>query len=125
MLAAAQRLRRRTEFATTIRRGVRVSRGAVVVHLIVSVDHQTPASLLPETRRVQVGFVVSRAVGGAVDRNRVKRQLRQVVRSRLDLLPDGSALVVRALPAAAGRGSARLGADLDAAVSAAVSRVRR
>ncbi len=39
------------------------------------------------------------------------------MRERLHLLPPGSTLVVRALPAAAGASSAELSADLDAALS--------
>ena len=48
------------------------------------------------------------------DRNTVTRRLRALVRDRLDTLPPGSALVVRALPGAAGATSADLAADLDA-----------
>jgi ribonuclease P protein component len=65
----------------------------------------------------RVGFVVSRTVGGAVGRNAVRRRLRHLMRERLHLLPPGSTLVVRALPAAAGASSAELSADLDAALS--------
>jgi ribonuclease P protein component len=46
------------------------------------------------------GFAVSRAVGGAVVRNRVKRRLRAIVAERIGGLPPGSKVVVRALPAA-------------------------
>lgn len=49
----------------------------------------------------RVGFVVSRAVGVAVVRNRVKRRLRHAVRDRLEQVPQGAVLVVRAQPAAA------------------------
>lgn len=59
---------------------------------------------------------MSKAVGGAVVRNRVKRRLRHLVAERLDLLPPGSMLVVRALPAAAEADYATLGRDLDAAL---------
>jgi ribonuclease P protein component len=48
-----------------------------------------------------VGFVVSKAVGNAVVRNRVKRRLRASIASRLKQLPLGSLLVVRALAPAA------------------------
>lgn len=65
----------------------------------------------------RVGFVVGRTVGGAVERNAVRRRLRHLMRERLHLLPPGSTLVVRALPAAATVSSADLGADLDAALS--------
>lgn len=62
---------------------------------------------------VHVGIVVSRAVGNAVVRNRVKRRLRHVLRQRLTHLPTGSSLVVRALPAAAEASGGRLTSDLD------------
>jgi len=65
----------------------------------------------------RVGFVVSRAVGIAVVRTRVKRRLRHLVRQRIAALPDGAVLVVRALPAAAAATSAGLARDLDAALS--------
>ena len=62
----------------------------------------------------QVGFVVSKAVGPAVVRNRVRRRLRHLVRDRLDLLGPGSTVVVRALPAAARATTSVLIHDLDA-----------
>lgn len=76
-------------------------------------------SVDPHTR---VGFVVSRAVGGAVRRNLVKRRLRALVSQRLDdgsLSRSSTLLVVRALPAAATSSFTRLGDDLDAALRAA------
>jgi ribonuclease P protein component len=49
----------------------------------------------------RVGFVVSKAVGNAVVRNRTKRRLRASVATRLTGIPTGLDLVVRANPAAA------------------------
>jgi ribonuclease P protein component len=63
-----------------------------------------------------VGFVVSKAVGNAVARNRVKRRLREITRARLDLLPDAALLVVRALPASAQASYDALERDVDAAL---------
>ena len=79
----------------------------MVVHLWVDTD--------AEPGPVQVGFTVSKAVGNAATRNRVKRRLRHLTREHLqalDGLPGRAALVVRALPAAAEASYARLGADL-------------
>ena len=67
-----------------------------------------------------MGFVVSRAVGGSVVRHTVARRLRHLVRARLAALPEGCALVVRALPGSATASSGALGADLDAALERAV-----
>ena len=69
----------------------------------------------------RVGFVVGRAVGNSVVRHRTVRRLRHLVRDRLDRLPAGSILVVRALPPAAGADSAALGRDLDAALARLLS----
>ncbi len=70
----------------------------------------------------RAGFVVSKAVGGSVVRHAVARRLRHLVRGRLDLLPAGSRLVVRALPPSASASSAALALDLDAALQRALRR---
>jgi ribonuclease P protein component len=59
---------------------------------------------------------VSKAVGGAVVRNKVKRRLRHLMRDRVALFPPGSLVVVRALPGAGDADHAQLARDLDAAV---------
>jgi ribonuclease P protein component len=129
VLAAAQRLRRSTDFAAAVRGGRRAGRGAVVVHLTLPAAPGSSTPTSPEPARdtgaeqpsapTRAGFVVSKAVGPAVVRNRVRRRLRHLVRERLGQLPAGSTLVVRALPAAADASYQRLGADLDAALAAA------
>jgi ribonuclease P protein component len=129
VLTAAQRLRRSTDFAAAVRGGRRAGRGVVVVHLTVPTTSDPVTSTSPKPARdtdaeqpsvpARAGFVVSKAVGNAVVRNRVKRRLRALVRERLADLPGGSTLVVRALPAAAEASYPRLGADLDAAIAVA------
>ena len=52
----------------------------------------------------RLGFAVPKAVGNAVVRNRIKRQLREIVRERLDGVPatnDYVLVVRRGLPEAA------------------------
>jgi ribonuclease P protein component len=115
VLAVAQRLRRREQFAATIHRGKRTGRGALVVHL-----HLMRESGNGEALPARAGFVVSKAVGNAVTRNKVRRRLRHLLRDRLPTLPLSAELVVRALPAAAQRTSAELGSDLDTALAAAL-----
>ena len=78
----------------------------------------------PDPGSAQVGFVVSRAVGGAVVRNRVRRRLRHLVRDRLVDLPGGAVLVVRALPAAAGAPYDELRADLARCLERVLPRVQ-
>ena len=104
MLDRRHRLTTPVDFSTAIRGGRRAGTRTLVLHL--------GDSRLDESR---VGFVVSKAVGNAVHRNRVKRRLRHVVRDRLESLPDRSLLVVRALPASSTATYDALGQDFDAA----------
>ncbi|MCX4692203.1 ribonuclease P protein component [Streptomyces sp. NBC_01408] len=115
MLSPENRLRRREDFASAVRRGRRAGRPLLVVHLRTSgsTDPHEPGEIDPSTR---AGFVVSKAVGGAVVRNRVKRRLRHLVRDRLAQLPAGSLVVVRALPGSGDAGPDELARDLDAAL---------
>ncbi|WP_194896976.1 ribonuclease P protein component [Catenulispora pinisilvae] len=112
MLSSAHRMRRSADFGAAVRGGRRAGRTTLVAHLAVPSDPPPAAA----DAAVLAGFVVSKAVGPAVVRTAVKRRLRHLVRDRLDLLPAGSRLVVRALPAAATADSATLGADLDSAL---------
>ena len=112
MLAAEQRLRDSDDFRRTVRSGRRSGGAALVVHLLVDAGSPTPT---------RVGFVVSKAVGNAVVRNRVKRRLRHVVKDCLAEVPASATLVVRALPPAAELDSAELRAEL----TRCLQRVRR
>ncbi|MBZ5738187.1 ribonuclease P protein component [Nocardioides mangrovi] len=105
MLSSAHRLTDGASFRDATRRGRRSGSRTVVVHLAVPAE----ASAAPP----QVGFVVSKAVGNAVVRNRVKRRLRHLAREHVSSLPGSAVLVVRALPAAASASSAELRADLE------------
>lgn len=91
---------------------MRAGNATVVVHM-----HRQSLDPPGSTR---VGFVVSKGVGNAVVRNRVKRRLRHLVRE-LDT-PSAVDAVVRALPpAAADPGT--LAADLASAWSRAAKKV--
>lgn len=119
MLAAAQRVRDRADFTEVVRVGRRAGRGCLVVHLLLpAMKHTDEPGVDVPVSGSRAGFIVSKAVGDAVVRNKVRRRLRHLVRPRLASLPAGATLVVRALPAAAGNSSAGLGSDLDAAISA-------
>ena len=76
----------------------------MVVHLLA------PERGLGQPR---VGFVVSKAVGRAVIRNRVARRLRHLARERTAGLPPHGMLVVRALPSAADASYDELARELD------------
>jgi ribonuclease P protein component len=106
VLPQQARVRRPQQFRLVTRTGRRAGGRTVTAHLL----------LTPDGEPAKVGFVVSRAVGSAVVRNRVKRRLREIMRVRLADLPDGCMLVLRAQPAAAQAGQADLAADVDQAL---------
>jgi ribonuclease P protein component len=114
VLSAANRLTDAESYRTVIRSGRRAGSRTLVVHLGTS-EPDAPA---------RAGFVVSKAVGNAVVRNRVKRRLRHLTREHLPSLqglPGSAVLVVRALPVAASASYAELGADLDRCLSRVMS----
>lgn len=123
MLTAGHRIRRRVDFADTVRRGRRAARPTLVVHLLAPADlvGAGPLDTDPSTPPARAGFVVSRSVGNSVVRHRVTRQLRHLVADRLPGLVAGSLLVVRALPPAAGASAQVLAHDLDRALARAVA----
>jgi ribonuclease P protein component len=71
----------------------------------------------------RVGMVVARSVGGAVVRNKVRRRLCGVVVDERMFLPDGTDLVVRALPAAAQATYGQLSSDFGRALRALPARM--
>ena len=105
MLPRPHRVRLPADFRRILRRGRKAGRRRLSVH-----------ALEGDRGGSRAGFVVGRSVGGSVERHRVTRRLRHLVGERLADLPEGTALVVRAHPAAAGSTSAELGVDLDAAL---------
>nr|WP_238357057.1 ribonuclease P protein component [Kribbella italica] len=113
----SHRLRRSDDFRRAVRSGRRAGRRAVVVHFLDqhSLSGSGVVAGSPDDA-ARVGFVVSKAVGNAVVRNRVHRRLRAVLASRLPELTTGSLTVVRALPAAATASYAELVADVDGAL---------
>nr|WP_238473712.1 ribonuclease P protein component [Nocardioides cavernaquae] len=94
------------DFRSATRHGRRAGTRTLVAHLWV------PSEELP----ARVGFVVSKAVGPAVTRNRVKRRLRHLAREQVSSLPGSAVLVIRALPASADASYDELGRDLATAL---------
>lgn len=86
-----RRLRRHGEFVRAQRSGRRVG----TRHFTLLVALQPPPPRAP-----RMGLVVSRAIGDAVRRNRVKRLCRECFRLSSGLLPRGVDLVVIARPGA-------------------------
>ncbi|WP_433012871.1 ribonuclease P protein component [Kribbella sp. CA-294648] len=109
MLPASNRLRRSDDFRRAVRSGRRAGRRAVVVH------HLSPGPG-SSAEPARVGFVVNKAVGNAVLRNRVHRRLRAVMAAQLPGLPAGSLTVVRALPPSGSSSYEELADDVQGAL---------
>lgn len=73
--------------------------------------YRIPSSADGEPRR-RLGLAVSKAVGKAVVRNKVKRRFRQLAARYEDQLPDSCDVVLRAKPSAAHADYAHLEEDV-------------
>ena len=101
----------RADFAATIRGRGTARHGSrlLVVHTRSADPSRTDACAQYPPR---VGLVVSKAVGNAVTRTRVKRRLRAQMAALVGGLPGGTDVVIRANPASATATSAELGGAL-------------
>ena len=113
MLPQQSRMRRAEDFRRVLRTGRRAGGSVLAGHLLLPVGPDGASGEVLSGDPAKVGFIVSRAVGSAVVRNRVKRRLRELMRGRLAALPRGCLLVLRAHPAAASARQADFAADLD------------
>lgn len=86
--AGSRRLSRSAEFERVYRQGRSIANRYLVLYTFPN----------PISRRVRLGLSVSRKVGGAVERNRVKRLLREAFAQAEHELPPGQDLVVVARP---------------------------
>jgi ribonuclease P protein component len=91
VLAKANRITSGTDYKAVVRRGSRVVRPNTVMYLRRGT---TPGP-------ARFGFIVAKNVGNAVTRNRVRRRLKAASSELLPSIPDGTDIVIRALPSAA------------------------
>lgn len=82
------RLSRSRDFDTIYRQGRSVSTRFLVLYSFTRAGGEEP----------RLGIAIPKKVGGAVARNRVKRQLREIWRARLDRLPQDADFVLVARP---------------------------
>lgn len=89
---------RSAEFTRAVKCGVRAPQRDLVVH-----GYRAPSGSDP-----QIGLIVAKSVGGAVDRHRVARRLRHLACTVIQDLDPGDRIVVRALPSSRVAKSPRL-----------------
>lgn len=102
MLTRANRLVRGDDFRKVMRSGKKLSTKHLVGYHLLEAESET-----------RFGFVVSKACGGAVKRNQLKRRLRSIARNKLTQFPAGSQVVLRTLPGSSELEFAALEADFD------------
>lgn len=91
MPARQHRITRGEDYRRVVRTGRRVGGALCITHAVLHVP-EAPA---------RFGFIVSKTVGNAVTRNRVRRRLTTIVERRLQAGLTGVDIVFRALPASA------------------------
>ena len=96
-LGRSKRLRKRSGFIAVQQRGQRVAGRNLVLYAMLPGAGKSASN-------ARLGITVSKKVGNAVVRNRVKRWVRESYRKMAEPLPRGSDLVVIAKPSAAGTG---------------------
>jgi ribonuclease P protein component len=115
MLARENRLIRAEDFRSTMRSGRKVVGDSMVIYLKSDTQSNSP----------RFGFVVSKSVGSAVERNLTKRRLRSAVRNTLGDFQRGQTLVVRALPSIKSKSWQELETELKACVTNAAKQVNK
>ena len=113
-----ERLRSHRDFVAVLKGRRTMSEKDVIAHILIksdtvdSSDHapqgdgQTPRTHRGDGHPVaapqrRLGLAVSKAVGNAVTRNRVKRRLRVLARRYEEVLPEHCDIILRAKPSAA------------------------
>ena len=114
MLPIQHRMRTSSQFSTAFRSGTRSGRRNLVVYTAQKPGNTT-----------RIGFIVSKAVGNAVTRNRVKRRLRELAAATVSTYPQGLYIAVRALPASAGANWEELRADYRGALESSLKKLDR
>lgn len=102
MLARVNRVVLPADFRAAVRRGRR-STTSMAVYYRLPKDPSAPA---------RFGIIVSKAVGNAVKRNRVRRRLRALGRGLIDAGHRGEDVVIRVLPGTAQASWDSLSADM-------------
>jgi ribonuclease P protein component len=101
-------LRRRADFEAIGRHGTARSTALLVLRWLRTDRGET-----------RIGLSTPRTLGGAVQRNRVRRRLRSLLRERMSRIGPGWDVLIIARPAAGDASQAELGAAIDALLARA------
>jgi len=107
VLPARNRMRRSSDFDLTVKNGVRAAQPDLVVHARRHGGQPADA---------QIGLIVTKSVGGAVERHRVARRIRHAARTLMAELDPADRIVIRALPGSRVAASCQLENQLRAGV---------
>jgi len=102
VLARPNRLTHGADYRQVVRRGTRCGGPRVITSMLRGTDQRAP----------RFGFIISKQVGTAVVRNTVRRRLKAVCAEFIDMVPQGTDVVIRALPASATADYSSLRADV-------------
>jgi ribonuclease P protein component len=108
-LSRAMRLAQNRDFARVRQQGERLAQGCLIANW-----HRLPAGTTPK-----LGVVTSRKIGGAIERSRARRLLRESFRQHQHELSQPVELVLVARPSIAGRDFAGVEKDFLAALNRA------
>jgi ribonuclease P protein component len=87
------RLLKHSDFDRVYKKGRRHFSSHMTVFYLQQAEGASPTDALPG-KSARVGFTVGKVLGGAVDRNRIKRRLREAVRQRRSALQNAGAVDV-------------------------------
>lgn len=102
MLARPHRITSGDDYRRIVRRGVKCG-GSRLVTSVVQTGDETPS---------RFGFILSKKVGNAVTRNRIRRRLKAISAGALPFVPTGLEVVFRVLPPAADASYTQLERDV-------------
>jgi ribonuclease P protein component len=92
------RLLKHSDFERVYKQGRRHFSSHMTMFYLRQAEGDSPRGAVPETavaeKGARVGFTVGRVLGGAVERNRIKRRLREAVRLRRAALKGAGAVDV-------------------------------
>lgn len=112
MLAKANRITAASDYKAVVRKGTRFSAPNTVTYVRRTSDE----------RAARFGFIVAKTVGIANRRNRVRRRLKAACYEMITKAPQGTDVVIRALPGADAASWAALHAEVERALDRVASR---